>query len=145
MLKIEDMAQGEIAALLLRATYGHLACARDDKPYVVPMNYAFDGQFIYFFTTEGTKTEYMSANRNVCFQVEEVLDGAHWRSVMVTGRAERISVPAETERAMHLIVERNPSLTPALGQTELGAWKRLNHVAIYRIRPDAFYGRKTAA
>lgn len=144
MLKIEEMAQGEIVALLLRGVYGHLGCARDDNPYVVPMHYVFDAQFIYFFTTEGTKTEYMATNQRVCFQVEEITDERRWRSVMVTGRAERINAPAETERAMSLIVERNPTLTPALNTTEIGAWTRLNHIGIYRIRPDAFYGRKTA-
>jgi nitroimidazol reductase NimA-like FMN-containing flavoprotein (pyridoxamine 5'-phosphate oxidase superfamily) len=143
MLKIEEMAKGECVALLLRLSYGHLACARDNNPYVVPMNYAYDSQFIYFFTTEGTKTEYMAANQQVCFQVEEVADAGHWRSVMLTGRAERMDAPDETERAMRLIVERNPTLTPALATTEIGAWTRLNHIAIYRIRPHAVYGRKT--
>src|SRR5437763_15995940 len=86
----------------------------------------------------------MAANHNVVFQVEEITAEGRWRSVMVTGQAERISAPAETERAMSLIVERNPTLTPALNTTEIGAWTRLNHIVIYRIRPDAFYGRKTA-
>ena len=144
MLKIEEMAQGESVALLARNSYGHLACARDNRPYVVPMNYAFDGQFIYFFTTEGTKTEIMDANHEVCFQAEEVTDPARWRSVMATGRAERLSRPEDVERAMQLVTEHNPTLTPALNETKIGAWTRLNKVVIYRLRPDAVYGRKTA-
>ena len=143
MLKITEMAQGEIVALLLRSTYGHLACTRDDVPYVVPMNYAFDGQYVYFFTTVGTKTEFMAANQQVCFQVEELFGAGHWRSVMLMGRAEPVTAPPETERAMQLISERNPALTPALNQTEIGAWTRLNRIAIYRVRPDGLYGRKT--
>ena len=144
MLKIEEMAQGESLALLLRDSYGHLACARDNRPYLVPMNYAFDGQFIYFFTTEGTKTEIMDANREVCFQVEEVTDAARWRSVMVSGRAERLAKAEDVERAMQLVTEQNPTLTPALNETRIGAWTRLNKVVVYRVRPDAIYGRKTA-
>ena len=54
MLKISEMAQGEMLALLLRVNYGHLGCSRDNHPYVVPMHYAYDSQDIYFFTTEGT-------------------------------------------------------------------------------------------
>ena len=144
MLKIEEMAHGEMLALLLRAAYGHLACARDNRPYVVPMNYTFDSEFIYFFTTEGTKTEMIEANNTVCFQVEEVTDPQRWRSVMVTGQAERLTRPAEVEHAMQLITGCNPSLTPALNETKIGAWTRLNNVAIYRLRPEAIYGRKTA-
>ncbi len=143
MLEVKEMSQGEIVALLLRGTFGHLGCARDGHPYVVPMNYAFDSQDVYFFTTEGTKTEYIAANHEVCFQIEEIADAHRWMSVMVLGRAERLTAPEETERAMLLITERNPSLMPALSETKIGAWKRLRHVAVYRIRPHSLCGRKT--
>jgi nitroimidazol reductase NimA-like FMN-containing flavoprotein (pyridoxamine 5'-phosphate oxidase superfamily) len=143
MIKIEEMAQGEIMALLLRVGFGHLGCTRDNHPYVVPMHYAFDSQDLYFFTTEGTKTEYIAANHEICFQVEEVTDASRWRSVMVLGQAERLTSQEDTERAMQLITEKNPSLTPALNKTEIGNWKRFGNTAIYRVRPTAIYGRKT--
>ena len=143
MLQIRDMARGEMAALLAHAEYGHLGLARDGHPYVVPMHYAFDGEDIYFFTTEGTKTEFIEANHEVCFQVEEVADASRWRSVMLTGRAKRLAKSEEVERAMQLITERNPTLTPALNRTEIGAWKRLANIAVYRVRPEALYGRTT--
>jgi nitroimidazol reductase NimA-like FMN-containing flavoprotein (pyridoxamine 5'-phosphate oxidase superfamily) len=136
------MAMGEMQALLLRVGFGHLGCTRDDHPYVVPMHYAYDGQDIYFFTTEGTKTEFIAANHEVCFQVEEITDASNWRSVMVIGEAQRITKPDETEQAMQLITERNPALTPALNKTDIGAWHRLNNIAIYRVRTTAVYGRK---
>ena len=79
MLKVGDMTVEEKHALLPRAPYGHLGCTRDGHPYVVPMHYAFDGQDIYFFTTEGTKTEFIAANHEVCFQVEEVVDSSNWQ------------------------------------------------------------------
>ena len=143
MLEIKQMSRGEMLALLLRAGYGHLGCARDGHPYVVPMHYAFDSQDLYFFTTEGTKTEFIAANHEVCFQVEEVTDASLWRSVMLTGRAERLTKPEELEHAMQLITERNPTLTPALNETKIGEWKRLRNIAVYRVRPDALYGRRT--
>ena len=108
------------------------------------MHFAFDGRDVYFFTTEGTKTEYIAANREVCFQVEEVSDGRNWQSVMLTGRVELLTDPSEVERAMFLISERNPSLTPAINRTKIGAWTRLSRIALYRLRPDAAYGRRTA-
>src|SRR5689334_10159106 len=143
MLKVSDMTRAEIDALLESARYGHLAVARDGHPYVVPMNYAFDGRDLYFLTTEGTKTEYIGANREVCFQVEEVDDATRWRSVMLTGRAERLTAPDETERAMRLLAERNPTLAPAINSTKIGPWTRLSHLAIFRVRAEALYGRKT--
>lgn len=137
------MSDAEMRALLQRITYGHLGCTRDGHPYVVPMNYSYDGQHVYFFTTEGTKTEFIAANSEVCLQVEEVKDTSNWQSVMVIGHAKRITRQDEMEHAMQIITERNPSLTPALNKTEIGAWHRLNNLALYRIRPDAIYGRKT--
>ena len=143
VLGIDPMAADEMRALLVRASFGHLACARDNRPYVVPMNYAYDGHDLYFFTTEGTKTEIINANPEVCFQVEEVADSSHWRSVMVVGAAHSLARPDEVERAMRLITERNPTLTPALNQTEVGAWERPSNIALYRLRPRAVSGRKT--
>jgi nitroimidazol reductase NimA-like FMN-containing flavoprotein (pyridoxamine 5'-phosphate oxidase superfamily) len=143
LLKVKDMAMGEMQALLLRVGFGHLGCTRDGHPYVVPMHYAYDGQDIYFFTTEGTKTEFIAANHEVCFQVEEITDASNWRSVMVVGEAHKVTKPDETERAMQLITERNPALTPALNKTDIGAWHRLSNIAIYRVQTSAVYGRKT--
>jgi nitroimidazol reductase NimA-like FMN-containing flavoprotein (pyridoxamine 5'-phosphate oxidase superfamily) len=143
LLKVDAMSLGESKALLLRVGYGHLGCSRDNHPYVVPMHYAYDSECLYFFTTEGTKTEYMAANSEVCFQVEEVTDPLYWRSVMVIGRAERITKDEELKRAIELIKERNPTLTPAINETRIGSWRRLNKIAVYRLHPEALYGRKT--
>lgn len=143
MLKVEDMSPAEMHALLQRASFGHLGCSREGRPYVVPMNYAYDGKELYFFTTEGMKTQFIEANPKVCLQVEEVTDSSHWRSVMVVGQAERLTDAAETQRAMQMIVERNPSLTPAISATQLDTWGRGVDIALYRVRPELIDGRKT--
>jgi len=143
MLKVEDMAPAEMHALLQRASFGHLGCSRDGRPYVVPMNYAYDGKELFFFTTEGMKTQFIEANPKVCLQVEEVTDSSHWRSVMVIGKAERLTKSEDTQRAMQLIVERNPLLTPAISATQLDTWGRAVDIALYRIKPDLIDGRKT--
>ena len=45
---------------------------------------------------------------------------------------------------MQLITEGNPTLTPALNKSDIGAWHRLSNIVIYRVRAGALYGRKTA-
>jgi uncharacterized protein len=144
MLKVEDMAPAEMHALLERASFGHLGCAREGRPYVVPMNYAYDGKDLYFFTTKGMKTQFIEANPQVCLQVEEVTDSSHWRSVMVIGQAERLTRSEDTQRAMQLIVARNPTLTPAISATQLDTWGRAVDIALYRITPELIDGRQTA-
>lgn len=143
MLKVEDMPLEEMRALLRRIGFGHLGCAREGRPYVVPMHYAYDGEYLYLFTTEGTKTSFIEANSEVCMQVEEVESPSRWQSVMVTGEAARITRQEEKEHAMQLITESNPTLTPALNQTQLDTWGRANEIALYRIRPAIIDGRKT--
>lgn len=78
------------------------------------MHFAYDSQDLYFFTTEGTKTDFMSANSEISFQVEEITNPRRWRSVMLFGQAKRITKPDEMGTALQLILERNPTLTPAL-------------------------------
>lgn len=144
MLKVKAMSQAEIVALLRRGRTGHLGCSRDGHPYVVPMNYAFDSGCLYFFTTGGKKTEYISANHEVCFQVEEVSDVRNWSSVMALGPAERLHELRDLEYAMRLLAERNPTLEPAVNETKVGTSRRFNNAAIYRVRPHSLHGRKTA-
>ncbi|SRR6266508_1517361 len=143
MLKIEDMSPSEMHALLQRESFGHLGCARGNRPYVVPMHYAYDGKDLYFFTTQGMKTQYIDSNPQVCLQIEEIMDPTRWRSVMVTGRAEQLTKGEEMEQAMKLITERNPSLTPAINATQVDALGRAIDIALYRITPEVIDGRKT--
>jgi nitroimidazol reductase NimA-like FMN-containing flavoprotein (pyridoxamine 5'-phosphate oxidase superfamily) len=143
MLKVEDMTPADMHALLERESFGHLGCARDGRPYVVPMNYAYDGKELYFFTTEGMKTQFIQSNPQVCLQVEEITDSTHWRSVMVIGKAEQLTGNEDMQRAMKLITDRNPSLTPAISATQLDTWGRAVDIAIYRITPELIDGRET--
>ena len=143
MLKVEDMSPAEMHALLQRESFGHLGCSRDGRPYVVPMNYAYDGKDLYFFTTEGMKTQFIHSNPQVCLQVEEVTDSTNWRSVMAIGRAVELTTSDDMQRAMKLITERNPALTPAISATQVDAIGRAVDIALYRITPEIIDGRQT--
>ena len=143
MLKVEDMSANEMHALLQREGFGHLGCARDGRPYVEPMHYAYDGKELYFFTTQGMKTQYIDTNPQVCFQVEEITGRTHWRSVMVIGRATEITNDEEMQRGMKFITERNPSLTPAISATQLDSIGRAVDIALYRLTPEIIDGRQT--
>lgn len=143
MLKIRDMTADEMKTLLYGRELGHLGCSRDGRPYVLPMHYVYDGESIYFLTTEGQKTEYMKANSEVCFQIESINGRDNWQSVVVIGSAEQITNPYEKEKAMQILGARNPTLTPALNLTEIDVWTRENSIAIYRIKTEIMDGRMT--
>ncbi|MFN2577082.1 MAG: pyridoxamine 5'-phosphate oxidase family protein [Pyrinomonadaceae bacterium] len=145
MLKVSDMGPAEMHALLQSKSFGHLGCARDGRPYVVPMHYAYDGKDLYFFTTQGMKTQFIEANPQVCLQIEDVTASSNWRSVMVIGRANELTTADELQRAMKLITERNPSLTPAISATQVDALGRAVDIALYRITPEIIDGRHTVS
>src|SRR5688572_6990821 len=95
---IHEMSAGECSDLLSRAKFGRLACARDNQPYVVPMNFAFDGdRYLYGFATLGKKVEWMRANPLVCFEVDEVKNQNDWSSVIVFGCYEELPDRPEFE------------------------------------------------
>jgi nitroimidazol reductase NimA-like FMN-containing flavoprotein (pyridoxamine 5'-phosphate oxidase superfamily) len=91
------------------------------------------------------KTRFIQSNPQVCLQVEEVTDSMNWRSVMVIGRANELTLAAEMQTAMRLITERNPSLTPAISATEVDSLGRAVDIALYRITPEIIDGRQTVA
>lgn len=96
---IHEMTVEECFHLLTHGTVGRLACAHENQPYVVPLNYAFDGRFIYGFTTLGQKVEWMRANPLVCFEVDKVTNSNQWLSVIVFGKYEELPDRPELEAA----------------------------------------------
>jgi len=48
-----------------------LGLCYNHRPYIVPVSFGYDGSCIYFHTgTEGMKIDYMTANNQVCFEME---------------------------------------------------------------------------
>jgi len=143
MIEVEEMGNSEIEALLEKTGFGHLACAKDNEPYVVPIHYAYSKPYIFIYTTLGKKAEFISTNPRVCLQVEEVADRKHWHSAIVYGTAEELTDETERETALKAITERNPTLTPAVSIRWMDSWVRENIEVIYRVTPTEMTGRAT--
>jgi len=145
MIEILEMRDAEVHELLKRVGYGHLACSRDDQPYVVPINYVFDGEDIFIYTTAGLKTDVIKSNPKICLQVEELLpeEGA-WRSAVVVGEAYEIVDRAERERAVELVRQSNPTLLPALAIKWANDWMKKNVEVVYKVKIISLTGRFTS-
>jgi len=144
MLEILEMRDTEIRDLLRQVGYGHLACSRDNQPYVVPIYYAFDGTDIFVYTTAGLKSEIISRNPKVCLQVEEIGEEGSWKSVVVIGEAQEVINAIDRERAVDLVREGNPSLIPALAIKWANDWMRKNVEVVYRIAIVSTSGKFTS-
>ena len=80
----------ESTKLLSANRLGHLACAKDGQPYVVPLHYAHSDNHLYAFSLPGKKIDWMRANPQVSVQVGEHGQGRGWRSVVVDGNYEEL-------------------------------------------------------
>ncbi len=143
MLDIDEMGQAEISELLRKVGYGHLGVIHEGKPYVMPMHYYFENSDIYLFTTVGMKTHDMDADPDICLQVEEVHSLIHWRSVIVTGQAKRLTEQQDIDRITQLVKKRNPALSPAINRTWTDSLGRDEEVSIYWIQQGEMSGRTT--
>jgi len=60
----------EMEKLLCEETIGYLGLSVEDKPYVVPLNYAYvEGRILFHCATDGMKLDYIKANPQVCFSI----------------------------------------------------------------------------
>jgi len=108
---IGNLSSAEIEAVLTGNLIGRIGCHADGLTYVVPVSYAYDGQFIYVRTQEGMKINMLRKNPELCFQVDILENMANWKSVVVWGRFEELKEPELREAALQKLFDRN---TPAV-------------------------------
>jgi uncharacterized protein len=94
-----------INMLLKTEVTGHLGCCVDNKPYVVPISYVYDDDYIYGHTSEGMKINMMRKNPNVCIEVEHVKNSMNWQSVIAFGQFEELK-GKDANRAMDKFVKK---------------------------------------
>lgn len=125
----------------------HLALCLENRPFLVPVFFAFDGQVLYFHSSRsGTKMEILQQNPNVCFEVsighgvipsDKACDfEARHRTVIGVGTAKFVESAEEKIHALDLIVGRFTQQkfdypAPALKQT-----------AVVRIEIESIKGKK---
>lgn len=94
---IHEMTEMACRQALAKAGFGRLGCARDNKPYVVPIYFVYDDDHLYGFTTLGQKVEWMRSNPYVCVEIDERISHERWMSVIVFGRYEELLDIPENE------------------------------------------------
>ena len=114
---VVEMTAKECRDALIETRFGRLACARDNQPYIVPIFFVMDGEFLYSFSVAGRKIDWMRENPRVCVEVDSVKSWNDWTSVVAFGRYEELpDTPgwqAERRRAHHLLEQRAMWWQPA--------------------------------
>lgn len=96
----------QITNVISNNVVGRLGCHADGKTYVVPISYAYDGDYIYFRTFEGMKISMMRKNPEVCFQVDRMEDMADWESVIIWGTFEELTDTKERKKGLKILLSR---------------------------------------
>lgn len=91
----------EIERLLTKEVVGRVGCTDGHMVYVVPISYAYDGEYIYCHTHEGLKVDIMRKNPVVCFEVDHLQNMANWESVVAHGRFEELIDRELRNHALH--------------------------------------------
>lgn len=116
---IRVLPDDEIEALLHRAVIGRIACCAhgatgDGRPYLVPLAFGYDGVNIYAHSGPGRKLDFMRAEPNVTFEVDEGEASDQWRSVIVEATFAEITDGLERDMALRTLYP-SPSPIPDLG------------------------------
>jgi hypothetical protein len=102
----EKMKAAEIEQLLQQQLVGRIGCYADGIIYVVPVSYAYDGNYIYCHTFEGMKINMMRKNPEVCFEVDNTKNLANWHSVIAWGSFEELPDGNNRNEAIRILRER---------------------------------------
>lgn len=96
---ITRMRSKECRKLLVRLSFGRLACSCNDRPYIVPIYFTFESDRLYSFSTVGQKILWMRQNPLVCVEADEIRAHDDWESVVVLGKYVEISNTPEGAQA----------------------------------------------
>lgn len=128
---IHHLEPDGIEALLASSIVGRIACNQPgDRPYLVPLAYAYDGESIYAISGPGRKLDLMRADPRVSFEVDRVERSDRWQSVVAEGEFEEVTDADEIELAIGL-VEASTGVPVVMGA----------HSVVFRLRLSAKSGR----
>jgi uncharacterized protein len=94
--------RGQMDAIIRESHVCHLGLSDQGRPYIVPLNFGYDGEYLYFHVAnKGRKLDIIRANNRACFEfdvlVRLVTDDvackwtSEYRSVMGAGTVEIIT------------------------------------------------------
>ena len=132
---------------------GRLGMAIDNKPYVVPMNFAYFNGSIYLHShKDGTKMSNIKKNPNVCFEVDDgdIVTGENpcdfswmYKSAIAYGKARIIESDDERRKALGIISDKYSFGKSKLITPELMA--KFGHLTLVEIIVDKMTGKQSPA
>jgi nitroimidazol reductase NimA-like FMN-containing flavoprotein (pyridoxamine 5'-phosphate oxidase superfamily) len=144
--EIHDRA--EIEAVIRKAEICRLGLSVDNSPYIVPLNFGFEGNCLYFHTArEGKKIDMIRQNNTVCFELEVDCEVARaerpcdwsmkFRSVIGYGKAFLLTDAEKKRRALDVIMAHYS------GQQNEYPEHLVDRLAIIKVEIEGMTGKKS--
>jgi hypothetical protein len=140
---IKEISTQECLDTVAHASAGRLGCSLQDQPYVVPIYFASEGEWIYVFSTFGKKIEWMRANPKVCVEIEEKVSESESISVLVNGLYEELPEPQFTQERAHarqLLAKKHHWWMNAMAERRVGSEDQQVEPLFFRIHVDSATG-----
>ncbi|MCW3986718.1 MAG: pyridoxamine 5'-phosphate oxidase family protein [Candidatus Bathyarchaeota archaeon] len=113
----KKMSMEETKSFLRDASVGRLAMSKDDQPYVIPINFVYFKEKIFFHCArEGQKISSLLTNSFICFEVDEFLgmrkgrtsctSTVKYRSVIAFGKASFVDDVDAKKKVLTLLVKK---------------------------------------
>jgi nitroimidazol reductase NimA-like FMN-containing flavoprotein (pyridoxamine 5'-phosphate oxidase superfamily) len=138
-----------IEEILSGAEVCRIAMMDNDIPYIVPLNYGYKNNTIYFHTSQlGKKIELLRLNNRVCFEIElqsQIVKrenpcdwSTKYRSVIGCGKIEFIEDPDEKREGLDIIMAHYGKEGKKIYKDEL-----IDRVLILKLRIQEISGKQS--
>jgi uncharacterized protein len=137
-----------IEDILSNSEVCRIALIDNDKPYIVPLNYGYKNNAIYFHSSpHGKKIELLKTNNKVCFEIElftEIIKneipcswGAKYRSIIGYGTIEFLTDPDKKREGLDIIMAH-------YGKTDNNIYqdKQIEKVLILKLKIKEMTGKQ---
>ena len=138
-----------IQDILKENTICRIALSHKNTPYIIPMNYGYDGEYIFLHCApEGRKMDILKKNNRICFEITDSIElksaeracsfSTKYRSVIGFGSVITVSAPEEKSTGLQVIMKQ---------QTGRNGWsfadKDINNIAVLKITIDSISGKES--
>ncbi len=147
-MRIDELNETECREFLSRTSMARLGCSLNDQPYIIPVGFAYEDDFIYVFATLGKKIEWMRTNPKVCVQVDESKGQSDWVSVIANGEYQELPEPKfakERAHARSLLQKRHHWWLNALAERRIQMLDQDIEPVFFRIRIQSLTGLRGVA
>lgn len=85
-----ELNKDQINNIIQSQSICRIGCVDNNRAYIVPISYFFDGEYIYAQSREGKKINLMRMNPNVCIEIDIINGSNNWQSVIAYGKFEEL-------------------------------------------------------